>query len=273
MVRGWFEEVHERGVRETAAALGLQVAPPPKRAFGPCPACRAERRSRSDPRWPAEVTSNGDGWKCYACQKTGDAVTLAALVITDQPKPRDWTEVRAACAEAGLCEPEGMASAAKLARPSRPARVPRAAPDSIRPPAAEVAELWARCRPVTGDNEVSAYLRSRCLPPSTVEDRDLARALPRDAATPSWASDGRGPWTAQSYRLIVPMFDRAGNLASLRARACNATAQRKVAVPVGFEVRGLVFADRLTQLVLSGAPLAFGEASSALMQRAGLVIA
>jgi hypothetical protein len=69
------------------------------------------------------------------------------------------------------------------------------------------------------------------------------------------------------------MFDSAGNMASLRARALKPHADNgsdKTAAPAGAEVRGLLLANPLGQLLLSGAPLGDGSSAAALVARAGL---
>lgn len=144
---------------------------------------------------------------------------------------------------------------------------PRAAPHRAEPkrlPAEEVEALWSSCVPVTDDAEATAYLCGRGIPADRVEELDLARALPVGAATPSWARS----WSSSGHRLIVPVYNSTGQLASVRARATDRTAQPKTKAPSGGSTTGLVMAE----------PLAFGllrghEGAEDLVREGGLWVA
>jgi hypothetical protein len=118
------------------------------------------------------------------------------------------------------------------------------------PPPGEVANLWEGCRTVTSDPEVSGWLRSRVLDPGTTEERDLARALPPNAAVPRWAFIQRHSWAEAGYRCILPLRDATGVLRSVRARRVGGGDGPKAVPPTGFRVRGLVMVDALGCLLL-----------------------
>jgi hypothetical protein len=182
-------------------------------------------------------------------------VDLASLLVLGHaPACReDWAQLREACAAQGLCEPAPGAPC--LAAPRRPPPPPVEAPPPARPPAAELAQLWAACLPVLDDVEVSGWLRSRGLDAGDVELHDLARALPCDLAVPAWARFRGASWGAAGYRAILPMCDAEGRLSSVRARAIRKVAGPKALAPAGSEVRGLVLADGLARQGLAGEAL------------------
>lgn len=76
------------------------------RAKGPCPACRADRRSRQDSRLPIGLNSRMDGWECHACGAKGDVVELAAHGVlgrsSNEIQGSDWDKLRSWFAERGV---------------------------------------------------------------------------------------------------------------------------------------------------------------------------
>jgi hypothetical protein len=269
----WVSEVNARGAAQLGNALGLTFRErPAPGSLSPCPTCGELRRGSGDRRGPVGLTRNGAGWRCHRCGASGSAVDLAALVVLGrkaEPGDReDWAKVRAACSERGLAEGPGCPSGArKPLPPAQPSTPPR------RPPQGEVEALWRACRPVTSDAEVAGWLKGRCIDPGEVEARDLARAIPVAAELPSWARFRRQPWTALGYRAVLPLYDPAGRLVSLRARAVRAVEGPKAVAPSGAEVVGLVLADSPARLWLSCRPLGDGTSSAEQVARCGLVIA
>lgn len=109
-----------------------------------------------------------------------------------------------------------------------------------------------RASPVDQDSMCAAWLRSRALSPATVRDLDLARALP-DGQTPRWARARGVTWAESGHRLLVPLFDALGRLASVRARVVVAGQDGpKALAPAGYTTAGLVMADALARRLLAG---------------------
>lgn len=260
----WIEEIKRRGVIEVAEAFGLELGP--NRSL-PCPACGEERRGRGERRFPVGLRADEQGWRCHRCDASGDAVTLAAWLVTGNPRAEgQWAEVRRACAERGLCtrDPRDGGPPVRL-RPLPPPRPP--APPK-RPPAEEVAALWDACLPVAEDPEVAAWIASRGLDPGDVETRDLARALPEGHPCPPWARARGATWAESGHRLIVPMRAPGGAVESLHARRVRGGEGSKGLSPAGATVGGLVMADPLGLLMLSRDP-----EGAAMVRRVGLVVA
>lgn len=266
---GWFSDVNAQGVRRVAAALDMQVADKRSSGIGPCPCCNAEKRHprRHDRRLSIGVRPDDQGWRCHECDAHGDPVGLLAAVVTGSVRPDGWAGVRRRGAEVGLCDLDERDDRPFVQR--RPRQPPPAsAPVAERAPAAELAALWTACRPVLDDKVVANWLRFRGLDPATVEDRDLARALPRDAALPPWASGPGGDWRTSGRLCLFAMYDHDGRLMSLRARGVRDDINPKALAPAGFAVAGLVLADVLGRRLLAG------DADAAqLVRRAGVIVA
>lgn len=243
--RGWIEDARGVPLPDVAAALGLNVHRRGGRISLECPGCGADRRGRTDPRGAAGLTADGAGWRCHRCGAGGDGLDLAALKLTGSATPATWEPIRDFYEHLQAPSPGPLAGSQA---PRRPSPVP--SPSRLAHDAAEAA--WAACEPVTADAGVAAWLGSRGLDPAKVEDRDLARALPRDATVPAWARCHGRPWTA-GWRCILPAWDAAGRLAGLRARWCGEGEPPggvKETAPAGVTSGGLVYADPLAILIL-----------------------
>lgn len=133
--------------------------------------------------------------------------------------------------------------------PGRPAPTPRG-----HPPREEVLGLWAQAGPCEADEEVAAYLRGRGLDPMVVDMEVLARVLPRTAQLPKWAHGPAGWWHASGYRLLLPAFDAAGDLVTVRARRIRpgAASEPKVLSPAGYAHRDAVYADLVARRHFAG---------------------
>jgi hypothetical protein len=110
---------------------------------------------------------------------------------------------------------------------------------------------------VDDDAEVAAWLTSRGLDPARVVDANVAGVITTNAKLPRWASCcGRG-WVAGGYRLLVPLRNERGELASLHARRITSDdALPKTASPAGVSTRGLVMTNQLARGLLAGADAA-----------------
>ncbi|MCZ6688257.1 MAG: hypothetical protein O7H41_01435 [Planctomycetota bacterium] len=146
------------------------------------------------------------------------------------------------------------------------------APPPEYPPAEEVKALWELCRPVCDDPAVSRWLQEeRKIDPSMVETLDLARVLPVDIELPPWAVTRGGSWVAMGARLIVPMADVEGRTRSLRGRRLEVGALKELS-PTGHAVSGLILADSLARLMLSGETLTDESDAADYVRDVGLII-
>jgi CHC2 zinc finger len=180
---------------------------------------------------------------CFGCSATGDVFHLVA-VVNGIDVERDFPRVLELAAELAGADLEDRPQA-------RRAPVAPPAPARSYPPAAEVAALWSACKPATDDDEASGWLRSRGLEPADVETFDLARALAADVVLPPWARSRWGTWSESGHRCIVPMFDDAGELRSLRARRIVEADSPKALPPCGYTVGGIVMACTLGRQILA----------------------
>jgi hypothetical protein len=271
MSSGWVSDVLARipGVSDVANALGMGVI---QRGGGasitPCPSCGAEKRGKHDPRGPVGIRPSNDGWRCHRCGTSGDAINLIAWHLCGarlKGMGERSAEVREWCASRGWCESADVKRAPMPA--SLPVKPASPTPPIIhRPPPKSIAEVWRICerQPLDGvhlgavrvvdDANVAGWLSlKRKIDAHAVSELNLARALPVNAALPSWAR-WRGPWTATGHRLITPLFDAGARPASIHARSIDPAARLKALSPRGFAVAGLVMANAAGRRVLAAGP-------------------
>lgn len=160
------------------------------------------------------ITRGPDGTlraKCFACGATGDAFGLVAARYGLDCRS-DFPEVLLLAAELG-----GLHELAAELRGERPRAErelpPMPAPEPTRehPDPAEVADLWSSCLTISAEGECGVLLARRGLSPG----RELARAA-RDTPQP-WARFQGQTWASAGYRLILPLYDPNGAMASVRA--------------------------------------------------------
>lgn len=183
----------------------------------------------------------------------------------------------------GVSEREAVAHLRGLAagQPPRATSLRPARREQPRLPPAEVEGVWAAAQPVTTDREAAAWLERFLIDPAAVARLDLARALPPGAAVPEWASHWfwkqkvRGFGPAAAWRLLLPVFDLTGRLASLRARCLldplpvgRDGKPVKEYAPRGGGTTGLSLADGRGRRLLAGERAARGQ-----VRRRGLLIA
>lgn len=190
-------------------------------------------------------------WKCHSkCQDAGDVV--AFVMRRDGVGFVDAARHLAGLVGEEFPDPGPRGPYRRPAAPRRP--TPRPPPSYARPPAAEVAALWAAAQPVTSDPEASAYLESRSLEPAVVEERDLARVLPPGVRLPRWSHGPGGLWTNSGHRFVLPMYGATGRLESIRARLLRTPHgdELKALAPRGAQVAGLLLSDALGRQLLAG---------------------
>lgn len=244
--------------REVCRRLGLDQQAKPQGGGGLTILCPAHGdRSPS-----CSVTRGPDGTlrvRCFACGFAGDVLDLLA-VVERLDRNRDFPELLRRAAElAHITLERGQGLPATLAK-KRPA-VGAAAPAPRRPfpPAEEIGSFWSMCQPVSSDPEILRWLEGRDLSPAAIGRYDEARALPKNAHPPAWASyrgdpairSSAEPWTTLGYRLILPLHDDTGVIRSVRARAVAPTDGPKALPPSGYAAKGLVMADPLAAMMLA----------------------
>jgi 5S rRNA maturation endonuclease (ribonuclease M5) len=219
----WIEQAKAVPVSVVAERLGLDVR---SRSFGPCPSCGAEAREREGRhRPPCGIICGDRGWRCFRCDATGDGLNLVGLhlarKVVREMAPAERRLVRGWYARHGWCE-DGAGSPATAAWRRTPPPPPVPPPEY--PPAHEVTELWRRCLPLTAaPDAVRAWFDEyRGINHGAVSALDLARFLPADASLPRWVPTlGLGSRWRALYRVVIPMFDAAGEMRALRFRAVS----------------------------------------------------
>jgi DNA primase len=198
---------------------------------------------------------------CFgSCSRSWDVHSLAGEVLRIDARTR-FRELLAE--EARLLGRYDVLDALEgKGAPRTPARPPvREAPTPLPerpyPPAAEVAALWGAGLATSDDAEAAAYLRGRSIEPAHVDEHELARVIAGDAELPRWATfkgdaPSARPWLALGFRLVLPTFDAAGAMRSVRAWRIVAGDGPKRLPPSGFRMGGLVLADGAGVAMLRG---------------------
>lgn len=105
MKESWIDPVKALGFQAVAAELGISASR--GRSYGPCPACRAERRGSGDQRGPMTIVDSS-GWHCWACKATGDTIDLVAYHVEGARLPDLTTEafarVKSFCIDRGWAD-------------------------------------------------------------------------------------------------------------------------------------------------------------------------
>jgi len=120
----------------------------------------------------------------------------------------------------------------RLASEAPRARTPIPEPPPDYPPLDTVKALWEASLPVdtsadmsTWEHDPTAWITSRGIDVDAVATGNLARMLPDGLELPTWAMMGRRDWREAGYRLIVPMYDAAGEVRSIRARQTQGSSE------------------------------------------------
>jgi KaiC/GvpD/RAD55 family RecA-like ATPase len=227
---GWIDDVKARcTVGHAADATGMRAT----RGAGltPCPACKAEHRGSDDKRGPVGSRTDGQGWRCFRCDASGDQLDLLALGwggarLRDLP-PEQRAQLRERCAAQGWCtaDDEGRTAATRGApavrrlptpappapsRPRSPAGPPAATPQQGGPfgwrpelPGECEAALWA-----DEGAQVLAYLQGRGFSEETLRHWRVGAHLVR-------AADGR---VLEQY-VALPVLDAKGEPMNVRFRS------------------------------------------------------
>lgn len=200
------------------------------------------------------VTRGQDGTvraKCFACDWSGDVWGMIAAVYG---KPDRSVELLGIGAElAGLGDRMG---ADRRSEPLPP--VPPPPPEKPRRVLThdDAQSLWEACQRVDGDEGALDYLTRRGLSTRLLAAQDLARVLP-SSGLPWWASfkgeaETASDWNTTGHRVVLPVWDHAGVLMSVRAWRIVEGDTPKRLPPAGHSSAGLVLANQRARLMLMG---------------------
>lgn len=195
---------------------------------GPCPF--------HEDRTPSFYVNQEKGcFHCWGCGAKGDVFEFVTLA--------NGVSFREALE---LLERRGGVAQAPLPRPPVEAK-------RTYPPQGEVIQAWESSSSVSGDDEACAWCFLRGLDHTILADRsELARVLP-DGPLPDWAALGTKGWKESGYRLVVPLYDEAGQMLSLHARYTGThPTDKKSLFARGFASSGLIMADGWGRLMLAG---------------------
>lgn len=181
--------------------------------------------------------------KCHGCGIGGDALSLIAAVHKLDIKAdfRAVLEEAARLAGRTLDDP----TPPPISRPPPP-------PERDYPPRDYVREFWDSCESASGDPEVAEWVKARGMNVNHVDGSEVARSIPKRGDLPIWAKFQGKSWRETGHKLIVPMFDHAGDLRSVRACRVIAGDSPKRLPPGGYRASGLVMACTLAQAMLKG---------------------
>lgn len=189
-------------------------------------------------------------WRCHACDASGDVLTLVAAVHSLTMRGEDFRQVLIAAAALGGMH--GLVAELESGEPrERPVLAPRPEPtpepEREYPPRAEVDRMWSEA--TAFDVEAAAWATGRGLDPDVVGE--LARCLPA-GELPRWARYQKQSWRETGHRVILPVYDAAGEMRSVRAIRVTDGDSPKRLPPGGFKASGLVMACPLGLAMLRG---------------------
>ncbi len=261
-------QIRERvTVSDAAAVSACSVAGERAKLLTPCPACGAEKRGTADRRWPVRITSNGGGWRCYACGAGGSAIDVLLLARHGH---KDWRALNAdertlflsLAADRGWCDPLPVSASEADKRKDAEAMQARRRQATERPPAqreapellpAEATCWWQECDTVDKDSEASGYLRGRGIDPLAVADADAARIMPAGGGSlRARVTYGGATYDEVGWRLVVPFYDASGTLRAFQAGRTRELAPdlRKAMTLRGTSTRGRVMTYGLGLTIL-----------------------
>lgn len=196
------------------------------------------------------ITRGPDGTtrcRCHACDWTGDALTLIG-VATGRTAFQEILEE--ACDLVGVQRPSDSVG---HHRPLLPRSVPQelvSEPAGHTPSYPHDAEaLWRILAPVTESPAACSMLKARAIEPGAVRTRNLARVI-LEHELPRWASYQGEPWSVTGHTLVLPVYDSAGELQSVRAWRVIPGGSPKRLPPGGHKATGLVLANAAGLAVL-----------------------
>lgn len=182
--------------------------------------------------------------KCHGgCELAGDALSLIAAVH-QLDLSANFKEILLIGAElAGLATVLDELSGKKPYEKREPPPQPDMPPERVYPAVAEVRDLWTAACSVEDDDAVKRLLEGRALPPADVARLGLAKAITGNQPLPRWATYQGQTWRFHGYRMLLPMFDAAGDMRSVRAWRVTDGEGPKRLPPAGCRATGLAMAN------------------------------
>ena len=217
--RAWWLEV-QVGCDAVAAHVGLRLR---RNHLPACPFCGAAKAGSG------KLYRGRDGrtrFYCHRCEKGGDAVCLASLLLFGVPSWELSGERRQSLCgwfiERGWLQPglpRGPLNAPRRPTPQwlqhQPTR--QAMVEHPRPSSTELRRLCRDLVDVNEDERTARFLTGGGFDPEVVARQRLARAIPRHAWIPRWAHFLSHPWP-KHWPLVFPVYGQSGRMESLRAR-------------------------------------------------------
>lgn len=217
-----------------------------------CPAHKENTASCS-------VTKGPDGTiraKCFGCEWTGDALTMVAMVHGLDVRTEFKDVLLEAASAAGLHQIVDELRGGKKYEPRALPAAPPVEPDRDYPDPADVAALWAAAGPVDADEDSRWHFEGRGLDARAATRMGLARALVLGNGTwcqaPQWARYRGSWWPEHGFRVIVPVYDAAGSMRSVRAWRTTDGEGPKRLPPAGHRASELVLSNEIGVEMLAG---------------------
>lgn len=192
--------------------------------------------------------------KCFGCDRGSDALGLVAAARGLSMRGPGFRDVLVEAARlAGLWQTvAALEGGEPLPPPALPAPRAEQAPEATRGYPEDAERVWGILERITDVGICAEYLTGRGINPELVEANDLARAIPDAGPLPAWARYRGASWRETGHRIIVPMWDSAGVLQSVRAWRVTESDGPKRLPPGGHRASGLVLADSVAQAWLAG---------------------
>tara|TARA_B100001094_G_scaffold141949_1_gene137548 strand:+ start:1109 stop:2140 length:1032 start_codon:yes stop_codon:yes gene_type:complete len=244
---GWIDQAKRIPVVQVAKALGLEIK---KRGSVQGWTCPAHGEDHSDGRPSGRIVHAGKGWRCWACDASGDSVGLASWCLLGAARPArsEWPILAEWFKRQGF-----VVEMDQPVQPEAPARLPLA----------EVERLWLSGVDVGVSVRALRWFAARQLIADGLYEH--CRALPESGSVDqrvSWARCAGEPWSA-GHALLLPCVDASGVRVGLRARWIGTRRgdgcwleephERKEINPRGAGVlRGTVYAGPLGRRLLRG---------------------
>ncbi len=214
------------------------------------------------------VTRGQDGTiraKCFSCDSTGDLWGLTAAVTGEAPASRELLIAGAAIfGLEQLLDTDDRDRALKVPRAARQRLTASSLPPERSYPSPEtISAFWGILGPVSESWDAGVYLEDRCIDPVAVSRLDLARAIDDKTELLGGCRWNGMDWNRLTHRIVLPVWDAHGVMASVRGWAVIGDVERLGApkrLPLsGYSASGLVLANGPALELLRGGGLPDSE--------------